>query len=84
MFFELGVNIVNVNFVQKIPKYFICCVIKTIVKIISVVKKIVTLLQNDGMFVVHIYGKFIKLTLICLTVMYVNLSQLDIFNNSTT
>lgn len=42
-----------------------------IVKITNVVKKIVILLHQDGMLAVHIYGRFIKLTLICLAVKYV-------------
>jgi len=69
----LGVYIVNVNFVLKILKYFIHCVTKMIVKIINVVKKIVILLHLDGILVVYIYGRFIKLMLICLAVKYVYL-----------
>lgn len=64
-------NIVNVNSVQKILKYFTLYVIKMIVRITNVVKKIVILLHQDGMLAVCIYGKFIKLTLICLIVKYV-------------
>jgi len=69
----LGVCIVNVNFVLKILNYFIHCVTKIIVKIINAVKKIVILYHQDGMLVVFIYGRFIKLTLICSAVKYVNL-----------
>lgn len=71
MNYILDVNIVNGNFIQKILKYFIPYVTKMIVKITNVVKKIVILLLPDGMLVVHIYGRFIKSTLICLTVKYV-------------
>lgn len=54
-----------------------------IVKITNAVKKIVILLHLDGMLVVHIYGRFIKLTSICLAVKYVNLQNYIVKNENT-
>lgn len=71
LFAHLDVNIVNVNFVRKILKLYIHYVTKMILKIINVAKKIVILIRLDGMLVGHIYGRYIKLMLICLTVKYV-------------